>query len=107
MSVSAVPCGSAASKDNRVALLSFLADAARIYGRVCAAVIGAGLMIAAIATAEELPLSPPPTTTRASTTCSPSSPSPAPPPSTTGRTHPSHHLHTTYGGTAPSATELF
>jgi hypothetical protein len=60
MSVSAVPCGSAASKDNRVALLSFLADAARIYGRVCAAVIGAGLMIAAIATAEELPLSPPP-----------------------------------------------
>lgn len=51
--------------ENEFDPIPFGADAARIYGRVCAAVIGAGrkprrrvadLMIAAIAIAEELPL---------------------------------------------------
>jgi len=51
--------------ENEFDPIPFDADAARIYGRVCAAVIGAGrkprrrvadLMIAAIAIAEELPL---------------------------------------------------
>jgi predicted nucleic acid-binding protein len=51
--------------ENEFGPIPFDADAARIYGRVCAAVIGAGrkprrrvadLMIAAIAIAEELPL---------------------------------------------------
>jgi predicted nucleic acid-binding protein len=51
--------------ENEFDAIPFDTDAARIYGRVCAAVIGAGrkprrrvadLMIAAIAIAEELPL---------------------------------------------------
>jgi predicted nucleic acid-binding protein len=51
--------------ENEFDPIPFDADAARIYGRVCAAVIGAGrtprrrvadLMIASIAIAEELPL---------------------------------------------------
>ncbi|MGQ4511960.1 PIN domain-containing protein [Streptomyces sp. DW26H14] len=51
--------------ENEFDPIPFDAEAARIYGRVCAAVIGAGrkprrriadLMIAAIAVAEELPL---------------------------------------------------
>ncbi|MEC3995875.1 type II toxin-antitoxin system VapC family toxin [Actinacidiphila sp. DG2A-62] len=51
--------------ENEFDPIPFDADAARIYGRVCAAVIGAGrkprrrvadLMIAAIAIADELPL---------------------------------------------------
>ena len=51
--------------ENEFDPIAFDAEAARIYGRICAAVIGAGrkprrrvadLMIAAIAVAEELPL---------------------------------------------------
>jgi predicted nucleic acid-binding protein len=51
--------------ENEFDPIPFDADAARIYGRVCAAVVGAGrkprrrvadLMIAAVAIAEELPL---------------------------------------------------
>ena len=51
--------------ENEFDPIPFDAEAARIYGRICAAVVGAGrkprrrvadLMIAAIAIAEELPL---------------------------------------------------
>ena len=98
--------------ENEFDPIPFDIDAACIYGRVCAAVIGAGrkprrrvadLMIAAIAIAiaESSRSSPPtPTTTRDSTASSPSSPPPGPLSCTTCS---SHHIRTTRGGTARSA----
>jgi predicted nucleic acid-binding protein len=68
--------------ENEFDPIPFDAEAARAYGQVCAAVIGAGrkprrratdLMIASVAIAEDIPLlQPTPTTSRDWTICSPS-----------------------------------